>query len=84
MRNRSPSIGELAELTERTYLDCAGRHDGGRRYPYPAPDYLVWSDVLPEFEEELAIVRHNAALARASGFEGALDQTFFTQRLKLE
>jgi hypothetical protein len=51
---------ELAGLCSRTYLDCAGRHDPGRRYPYPAPKYLVWADVLPELENELAVVRQNA------------------------
>ena len=52
---------ELSTLCTRTYLDCAGRHDAGRRYPYRAPKYLVWSDVLPEFETELATVKQNSA-----------------------
>ncbi len=54
----------LARLTTKTYLDCAGRHDSGRRYPYPAPKYLVWSDMLPEFEKELAAVRRDAGVLR--------------------
>jgi len=55
---------ELTMLCSRTYLDCAGRHDPGRRYPYPAPQYLVWADVLPQFEAELALVRQNAEQVR--------------------
>jgi hypothetical protein len=75
---------ELAALTSRTYLDCAGRHDPGRRYPYPAPKYLVWSDVLPEFQNELAIVRRNAASLRTRPevlSAMVFSQRFFTERL---
>jgi hypothetical protein len=74
----------LAELTRRTYLDCAGRHDPGRCYPYPAPKYLVWSDVLPQFESELRLVEANAAALRRR-FErlrgGPLSESIFSKPL---
>ena len=76
---------DLTALCSRTYLDCAGRHDPGRRYPYPAPKYLVWSDVLPEFERELAIVRQNAELVRKrpqSLSTRELSPRFFTESLR--
>lgn len=80
---------QLAALTARTYRDCAGRHDAGRRYPYPAPQYLVWSDMLPEFEKELEIVRHNAGvlrkhkddLSRPDVAKRLLSDRMFTERL---
>jgi len=53
---------QLASLTASTYMDCAGRHDSGRRYPYPAPETLVWSDVLPKFEQELARLKANVQI----------------------
>lgn len=55
---------ELASLTATTHTDCVSRHDSGRRIPYPAPKYLVWSDVLPELEKELDVLRSNAAFIR--------------------
>ena len=76
---------ELAGLCSRTYLDCAGRHDPGRRYPYPAPKYLVWADVLPEFENELAVVRRSAERVRKQPqtlSTGELSQSFFTGAMR--
>ncbi|NUQ61417.1 MAG: hypothetical protein HUU20_02945 [Pirellulales bacterium] len=76
---------ELAALCGRAYLDCAGRHDPGRRYPYPAPKYLVWSDVLPEFEAELALVRRNAEKVlkdRQAVSTRELSETFFTEPIR--
>ncbi len=73
---------ELAKLTARTYLDCAGRHDAGRRYPYPAPKYLVWSDMLPKFQQELALVEHNAdRFGRQPEAVENLSEAFFSKRL---
>jgi len=75
----------LTALCSRTYLYCAGRHDAGRRYPYPAPKYLVWADVLPEFEAELALVRNNARQIRQRPqplSPGELSARFFTEAVR--
>ena len=55
----------LTTLTDRTYTDAVSRHDAGRQIPMPGPKYLVWRDVLPEFEKELRTLEANVAYLKS-------------------